>query len=194
MADLSKTIEAKSDQLNSDDLIGSTRTIIITNVKVKKGEDVQPISIYYEGDNNKPYKPCKSMRRLLISMWGVESSEYIGKSLKLFRDPKVMFAGAAVGGIRISHMSDIGSSQKVSLTIRRGAKADYRVEVLKVARKLSADEIEDLHQAGTKAASGGMDSYVKWGKSLTTENRAAVEHKLSEWTEMATEIDNDEGE
>ena len=61
---IQKTIEAKSDQLNADDLIGKSRTIKITDVKVLDS-DVQPVLISFEGDNGKPYKPSKGMIRVL---------------------------------------------------------------------------------------------------------------------------------
>ena len=63
MTDLSKTIDPKSDQLNSDDLIAGPITIRITKVSANLSSPEQPISIFFEGDNGKPYKPCKSMRR-----------------------------------------------------------------------------------------------------------------------------------
>ena len=63
--DVSKTIAPKSDQLNADDLLGGARTIKIT--KITKAESPeQPINIFFEGDEGKPYKPCKSMRRVLV--------------------------------------------------------------------------------------------------------------------------------
>lgn len=67
MTDLSQTIAPKSDQLNADDLIGRTMTIKITRVS-RMSEPDQPVAIYFEGDSGKPYKPCKSMRRLLVSV------------------------------------------------------------------------------------------------------------------------------
>jgi hypothetical protein len=66
---LAETIIPKSDQLNADDLITGTITVKITAVK-GSNEPQQPVSIHYEGDNGKPYKPCKSMRRILVSAWG----------------------------------------------------------------------------------------------------------------------------
>jgi hypothetical protein len=64
MLDLSKTIAPRSDQLNADDLIGGPRTITITGVKLV-AED-QPVAISFDNDEGKPWKPCKSMRRVLV--------------------------------------------------------------------------------------------------------------------------------
>ena len=42
---------------------------------------MQPIHISFEGDNNKPYKPSKGMRRVLVQLFGDESDNFIGKKL-----------------------------------------------------------------------------------------------------------------
>ena len=89
---ISKTITPKSDQLNADDLIGESMTIKIRDVKVLDSE-IQPLQVFFEGDNNKPYKPSKGMRRVLIQLWGVEGDNFIGKSLTLYRDENVKFGG-----------------------------------------------------------------------------------------------------
>ncbi len=107
MIDLATTIEPKSDQLNADDLIGRTLTIQIT--KVSKGNTgEQPIDIHFEGDNRKPYKPCKSMRRVMVQVWGRDGAAYVGRSMTIYRDDSVKWGGAEVGGIRISHMIYFG--------------------------------------------------------------------------------------
>lgn len=131
MNDLRTTIIAKSDQLNADDLIGRTMTIKITGVSLKVEE--QPVSISFEGDNGKPFKPGKSMRRVLVHAWGPDGSQYVGRSLTLYRDDKVQFGGLAVGGIRISHMSDIKASMTMALTVTRANKKPFTVQPLKIA-------------------------------------------------------------
>ena len=98
MVDISSTIIAKSDQLNADDLIGGPITVTITNVSLTESPD-QPLTINYDGDNGRPYKPCKSMRRVLAAAWGNDGSKFIGRRVTLFRDPRVKWAGQEVGGI-----------------------------------------------------------------------------------------------
>lgn len=133
--DLSKTIEPKSDQLNSEDFIGSgARTIKIT--KVSGNDDTQqPVSINFEGDGGKPYKPCKTCRRILVSVWGVDGSKYAGRSLTLYRDPDVKFGGLAVGGIRISHMSDIDKPVTMALSVSKANKKPFTVQPLHATQK-----------------------------------------------------------
>ena len=47
------------------------------------------------------------MRRVLVRAWGADGAQYVGKSVTLFLDEQVRSGGAAVGGIRISHLSYI---------------------------------------------------------------------------------------
>jgi hypothetical protein len=124
-----QTIVPKSDQLNADDLIAGEMTIKITKVDIKGGQE-QPVSISFEGDNGKPYKACKSMCRVMVSAWGPDSTKYVGRSMTLFRDQSVKWAGMEVGGIRISHMSDIAGNQTLALTVTRGSKKPYTVKPL----------------------------------------------------------------
>ena len=105
--DMRKAIEPKSDQMNYDDFIGGAKkTIRISEVR-DSGNGEQRISIHYEGDNGKPWKPCKSMCRVLVEAWDDDGLQYVGKTLTLYGDPSVKWAGKEVGGIRISHMSHI---------------------------------------------------------------------------------------
>lgn len=129
MSDMRQAIIPKSDQLNADDLIAGPMTIKITGVTVKGGQE-QPVSIHFEGDNGKPYKACKSMCRVMVAAWGPDSAKYVGRSMTIYRDPKVKWAGMEVGGIRISHMSDISGEQVMALTVTRGSKKPYTVKPL----------------------------------------------------------------
>ena len=130
MTDLSKTIDPKSDQMNADDLIAGPKTIKITKVSACPGSAEQPIAIYFEGDNGKPYKPCKSMRRVMVNIWGADGGEYVGLSMTLYRDDKVVFGGLAVGGIRISHMSNIDRDVTLVLTASKASRKPFVVKPL----------------------------------------------------------------
>jgi hypothetical protein len=126
MTDLAHTILPKSDQLNADDLIGGlTKTVKITKVSGVTGE--QPIAIFFENDNGKPYKPCKSMRRVLVNCWGSDGTKYVGRSMTLYRDEKVIFGGIEVGGLRISHMSDIAMPITMALTANKKSRKPFTV-------------------------------------------------------------------
>lgn len=130
MTDLAKTIAPKSDQLNADDLIGRNLTITVTGVR-GCDEAEQPIAISFEGDNGKPYKPCKSMRRVMVHVWGRDGNTYAGRRMALYRDENVQFGGIKVGGIRISHMSHIDHDMTMALTATRAKRTPYTVKPLK---------------------------------------------------------------
>lgn len=129
MVDMSAFVEPKSDQLNADDLIAGPRMIRIARVSGTGNSD-QPVAVYFEGDGNKPFKPCKSMRRVMIAAWGADASKYVGRSMTLYRDPKVRFGGMEVGGIRISHMSHIERDMRMALTVTKAKREPYHVQVL----------------------------------------------------------------
>jgi len=141
----SNTTKAKSDQLNADDLISGAITIKIRDVKINLN-DAQSGIIYYEGDNGKPYKPCKSMRRVIELKWGADEKYFIGKSMTLVRDETVTWAGEEVGGIRISHMSDMKNDDRFMLTFSKNMKKGYKVNHLRIQEQPKAElvTIEDV--------------------------------------------------
>ncbi len=162
MTDLSKTIDSKSDQQNYDDYISNpSRTIRITAVRGCEGD--QPISIDFEGDGGKPYKPCKSMRRVLVRIWGNDGNSYVGKSMTLYGDPKVKFGGIEVGGIRISHMSHMDKAVSMPLTASKAKRIQYKVEPLRDA-PAAVDPAEALVKAQA-AADGGSNAFTTWWQS-----------------------------
>lgn len=142
MIDMKPTIEAKSDQLNADDLVAGPVTIKITGVNVGSGAD-QPINIRYENDKGKPFKPCKTVRRVLVHAWGDDGSKYVGRYLTIFRDPSVKWAGQEVGGIRISHMSHIDRDFVVPLTVTRGKKAPVTIKKMETPQEIEKISITD---------------------------------------------------
>ena len=154
MTDLSNTVAPKSDQLTADDLIGRDLTIKVTKVSATGGE--QPIAISFEGDSEKPYLPCKSMRRVLIMVWGKDGASYVGRSLTLYRDDKVKFGGIEVGGIRISHMSNITHPMTMALTATKANKKPYTVKPLKIeapAKPAAEPVFEEPPSLGLDASS-----------------------------------------
>lgn len=116
--DLSSTVIAKSDQLNADELIEPI-TITITRVDKVSAKD-QPVHIHSSG--KQPYKPCLTMRRMLIAAWGKYKDEWVGKSMVLYCDPEVMWAGKEQGGVRVSHVSGIDQPVSRMLAVTRGRK------------------------------------------------------------------------
>ena len=175
---MTAAIAPKSDQLNSDDLIGRSITIKITGVAIKPGD--QPVAISYEGDNGKPYLPGKSMRRVLVFAWGKNSSAYIGRSLTLYCEPSIAFGGVKVGGIRISHMSDIAQSFQLALTETRGKKKLFTVEPLAAEQPIDVQTLADI---GDTKAGEGREALQAWWQSLKQPERVALKDKLVTWKE-----------
>lgn len=132
------TIKAKSDQLNAVDIIDDT-ILKITDVKIVAGD--QPVLIYYEGDNGKPYKPCLSMRRVIAEAWGVDPKNFIGKSLQVYNDKDVVWAGEAVGGVRIKAMSDIDKKGMYTIiALNRKKRIKTRIEHLELGEKFYPED------------------------------------------------------
>jgi hypothetical protein len=126
--DVSETTAPRSDQQNFDDYIGGPKTVTVASVKAGSAE--QPVEIHLTEFPGRPFKPSKSMRRVLVAAWGSDSAAYVGRQMTLFGDPSVKFGGIAVGGIRISHLSHIPKPLTVSLTVTRGKRAPFIVQPL----------------------------------------------------------------
>lgn len=154
MIDMTETTQAKSNQLNADDLHGTTINAKITNVSRVEGD--QPIKVNFEGDNNKPFMPCKSMRRIMVQAWGADGSKYIGQTMTLYRDANVKWAGQPVGGIRISHMT--GINKKMVVVLAESQKNRKPFTVMPLAVEVSQEEL--IKQAAKRAinAIGAADS------------------------------------
>lgn len=188
MEDLSKTIEPKSDQLNSDDLLAGPMTITVTKVTASPSSEDQPVSIFFQGDHGKPFKPAKSMRRLLVATWGKDGSTYVGKSMTLFREPTVKFGGLEVGGIRISHLSHIDKPMTLALTATRGSRKPYTVKPLVVDLSEPVDAAT-LQEGARQAAENGKDALQGYWKKLTKDERAAVQVVMEELKAIALKAD-----
>lgn len=180
VVNLLPTIKPKSDQLNADDLIGGPMTITVTKVSLC-GEADQPIAVHFEGDGGKPYKPCKSMRRVMVNVWGSDGNEFVGRSMTLYRDEKVVFGGAPVGGIRISHMSDIDREMTMALTATRAQRKPYTVKPLpggvrrEPTRRAAASDDSDF--PGDRPTQQRQAPTPSDGPPLTLEQRAGMFQK-----------------
>ena len=161
VSNLRDTIVPKSTQLNSEQLLYGPLTITVTSVA--RGSDDQPITVHYRGENGRPYLPCKSMRKVLIFAWGEDGNKWVGRSMTLFNDLAVKWAGVAVGGIRISHMTHIDREISLQLTATRGKKEPF---IIKMLTPPADDRVEKFRAALTKKAGEGLAAIVDaWGKT-----------------------------
>ena len=125
--DLTQSIEPRSDQINSDDLIAGPITYTIREVITGKAESPFDFLLV---ETDRAYRPSKTMRRVIVNAWGPEASAYTGRRLTLYREPSIMFGGQKVGGIRISHMSHIDGRKKLALAESKGKKSLHVVDPL----------------------------------------------------------------
>lgn len=126
------TAEPRSDQWNADDFVSGPRVFTIKGVSKSKAEAKYDIELV-EGEG-RVWRPPLTMLRLLIAAWGDESPSWTGKRVMLHLDPTVRFGSDTVGGIRISHLSDIGDKPlTVALSVSRGRRQKLTVQPLKAA-------------------------------------------------------------
>lgn len=143
--DLTTTIVPKSDQLNAEDLLAGPVTVTVESVTGGSAE--QPVNVHLREFPGRPYRPSKTMRRVLVKLWGAESDPWTGRRMTLYRDPDVKFGGIKVGGIKISHVSHLDQRATLVLTETKGKRAPHTVEPLPdepapmPSRTLSGDEI-----------------------------------------------------
>lgn len=165
------TAEPRSDQWNVDDFVGGPMTFTIAGVKVGSAEQKYDIELA-EGQG-RAWRPPLTVLRLLIAAWGDDANLWAGRRVTLYRDESIRFGPEAVGGIRISHMSDLpgGKRFEVKLTSSRGKRALVKVEPL-----TDAPPPPDTATRASKA--------VDWfaAKGITRANlEAHVGKPIAEW-------------
>lgn len=150
--DVSETILAKSDQVNAIDL---AEPVVVTVVEVKRGPADQPVHIITDKYGaERPFKPSKTVRRDLVKAWGKEASGWVGKSMELYNEPTVLWAGKPVGGIRISALSHIEKPIQTAHTITRGKYLEVTISVLKPEfdESVVVDALADIAGASSEPA------------------------------------------
>lgn len=129
--DLTQSIEPKSDQLNAEDLLSGPRTVTVE--QVARGSAEQPVNVHLAEFPGRPFRPSKTVRRILVSAWGPDAATYAGRRMTLYRDASVRFGGQDIGGIRVSHLSHIDKPITIALTVTRGKRAPHTVHPLPTA-------------------------------------------------------------
>jgi hypothetical protein len=155
-AELTKCAEAKSDQIDADNLIGGI-TMDVTIKAVQRGpSNEQPLQLVLE-ETDKFYRPSKTFRRALIGCFSDEPANWIGQRLRLIRNPDTMFGGVKVGGVEVSHAS-ISAPMVFMLQAKRGKKSAVSIDVIPPIQKpvpmpakvkAKAEEIQKPHARGT---------------------------------------------
>ena len=198
--DMTQFTLAKGQQVNADDLIGGPRTIKITDVKGNPGNKEQPVAVMFEGDEGKPFMPCKTMRRLMVAAMGPDASTYRGKHITLYRDPNVKFGGMLTGGVRISHIEGIDAEMKIALTETRGKRSFVTVKPLVVDKAKQLDkpsaqpeaptiDKEALFSDARENAALGKDGMRKWYVTKSKPEQAMLKEILEELQATAAKAD-----
>ena len=126
--DISDSLAANSNQQNYDEYLAGPKTVTVS--EVKKGTAEQPVEVHLSEFPGKPFKPAKTVRRLLAKVWGTDASQWAGRRLTIYGDPEVRYGGKSVGGLRVSHVSHIDKPVEVLLTESRGKKRAHTVHPL----------------------------------------------------------------
>lgn len=167
--DLTDSLAAKSDQLNAVDL-AQPRTFTIE--KITAGSADQPFDFHLVEMPGHPYRPSKGMRRVIARGWGEKNigDRYPGRRLTLFCNPDVLWAGAPVGGIQVSHMSHIDQPFTMPLRISQKKTVQYTVEPLR-------DEPSGPSAADV-AACEDVAVLRSWWQSASPDLRRVIESRV----------------
>lgn len=126
--DITDSLAANSAQQNYDEYLAGPKTVTVA--EVTQGTAEQPVNVELVEFPGKPFKPAKSVRRVLAAAWGTDASKWAGRRLTIYGDPSVRYGGKEVGGLRVSHVSHIDKPITVALTVTRGKRAPFTVQPL----------------------------------------------------------------
>lgn len=160
--DMSASIAPKSDQLDAIELVAGPHTFTIEKVTQNNAE--QPWNFHLT-EFPRPWRPGKSMLRVMAAAWGLDGNKYAGHRVTLFCDSTVQFGNEVVGGVRISHMTGITKPLKVPLLVKRGKSAVFTVQPLPDAPAPAQPETvpEDVvAKTAQYIADGKGADYLNW--------------------------------
>lgn len=128
MVDIRSTLISNSDQLDNVDLMSGPRDFTVVGAVMNESAE-QPLSIRL-AEYDRPWKPGKTVRRILDGIWGYETDDWSGRRIRLFRDETVAFGRQKTGGTRISHASHIDKPITLTLPISKGKFGEFTVQPL----------------------------------------------------------------
>lgn len=163
-----------SDRVTAASLSDGPRIVTIVRKEItayKRGvpkREQYPVALYLaEFDDDQPFRPNLTMRRLLRGVWGGRSDDYIGRRLELYADQTVMLGRKVKPGVRISAMSHI--SKPVTVTVPKSRDSDTSITVKPLpdvvspvdevlARITNADSMDALMYAWKAAQAAGVSN------------------------------------
>lgn len=164
--DMTESIAPKSDQLNAADLLTGPRTFTIENVT--KGNREQPFNFHLREVPGRAYRPSKSMRRVMVTVWGKDPLQFIGHQLTLFRNPEITFGAEKTGGIEISHMTGVEKTKTIVLPASRGKYRRVIIEPLTVAAVNAEPTISQAQwdEINTAASAAGIENPAQFAAEV----------------------------
>ncbi len=170
------SIVPKSDQMNAEDC-AVTGPVTVTVAGVRRGSKEQQIVIDLEG-RDRPFKPCKTCRRILIALWSDDSRTWKGQRMTIYTDPAVKWKGVRVGGLRISHVTGIDEPKTLVLTKTRGEMAEHVIQPLpstptdQPKLSLTAEDSEFVEANSLDLANAtSLEELKGYGEKLKTKSK-----------------------
>ena len=176
----------KSDQLDNVDLLSGPRDFTITGVSGGTAE--QPLNISL-AEYDRPWRPGLTMRRLLASMWGKDASVYIGRRVRLYRDPDVKFGNDKTGGTRISHASHIDKAITVSLPTSKGKFGAFTVKPLADAPTAAAVVESPAPSRDDIATCTDVNQLNEWARTYQGQRHDAALARVAALKAAQTDVD-----
>ena len=131
MADIRAAIQPRSDQLNYEDFLSGPAVLTIERTEDYRDEKGQPrVAIHMVEYPGRPFKASKTNLKLLAIAWGEDDTDWPGRRVQLSADPTVTYGGKAVGGICVTALSHLPQRFTAKLSVARGKKKDFPVEIL----------------------------------------------------------------
>ena len=191
---IEQVIAPVSDRLCGDDLIAGPRTIKFTEAHAIEGDrGKKQFSIRFEGDNGRPWIPCKTMARAMVLAWSItDVAQMVGRSVTVFRDADVDFGKEkGIGGVRISHMSHLSQAARMKLTVSQGKKGAFVFEPLTAevapirAAKQTAEQWAAEHIGAAKVCAS-LDSLMSLIGKGSKPMAKLEQEKPDLWAEVNT--------
>lgn len=187
---MSETIAADSTQINAVDL---AIPVTVTITGSSKGPDAkQPVNLEVAEFPGRVYRPCKSMRRLIVEAWGTDTKAYVGRRITLYNEKSVKFGTSSTGGIRIKALSDIPKAFSSTQMESQRKYVTYAIEKLPDAPTppppITDDDAIDFERDIAEATT--MQALNKVGADLRAANLGGHADKLrAAWSARKAEIE-----
>lgn len=173
--DITDALAPNSDQLDAIELV-APRTFTIaagSRLAMRDGKTVAEVALE---DFPRVWRPSKGMLDVLARCWGADAKQWVGRRVTLYNDPDVMFGKDRVGGVRVSHLSDIDGVQTVNIRASGRGRAPKPWKV---------DPLPDAAPVAAPITAPPAESIAK---AITAINAATTLTKLDEIEKYATSL------